>query len=190
MKRSREERTLISLPMTLTLLPGLLGSLVLIAGAAWPDRPTKHPARSVKNRLFAIGAVLMLLYSILQYLEGGPVFFVFLQVFVNVASVFMMLNVNDRIDTPVLATAGLIFIVLSLFLFEGVSTIFFILGLTGIGMGYAMDGGTVRREVVLMLGSACIALFSYIEASWIFCWLNIFFALFSAWHAWKLRYRK
>jgi hypothetical protein len=42
--------------------------------------------------------------------------------------------------------------------------------------------GTIRRVLALTLGSALIAIFSYIEASWIFFWLNVFFALFSAYY--------
>lgn len=171
--------------MNATFLVGLLGSLVLVAGAAYPDKNVSHPARSVKNWLFAIGGLLMLTYSTMNYFAGGSIFFIFLQAFVNISSVFMMLNVSDRLDTPILAVAGLGFIVWSLYLFEGYNTAFFILGLSGIGMGYAMETGTFRRDFTLTLGSALIALFSYIEASWIFFWLNVFFAIFSGYYAWK-----
>lgn len=171
--------------MNITFLVGLVGSLVLVSGAAYPDKHVSHPAKSVKNWLFAIGGLLMLTYSTLNYLAGGSIFFIFLQLFVNISSVFMMLNVSDRIDTPILAVAGLGFIIWSLFLFEGYNTAFFILGLSGIGMGYAMETGTFRRDLSLTLGSALIALFSYIEASWIFFWLNVFFAIFSGYYTWK-----
>lgn len=124
----------------------------------------------------------MLLYAILGYMQGGPVFFVFLEVLVVIASILMMLNTPDEIDTPIIAISGLALIVWSLFLFEGYNTVFFILGLSGIGLGYAFEMATLRRSIALTLGSILIALFSYIEASWVFFWLNVFFAIFSAYY--------
>ncbi len=172
----------------MTFLIGLLGSLILVAGAAYPDKKfQKHPYHSPKNWLLAIGGLFMLLYSIMNYLNGGPVFFVYLQVLVNTASVFMMLNVPDSIDTPIIGILGIILIVMSLSRFEGLSTIFFIIGLTGIGLGYAMDSGTFKRNLALTIGSALIALFSYLGAAWIFFWLNIFFAIFSGYYTVRLR---
>lgn len=162
---------------------GLIGSLILVTGAAWPaTESAEHPAKSIKNWLFAVGGLLMLGYAVLGYLAGGPVFFVFLEVLVVVASVMMMLHVDDRIDTAVIGMLGLGFIVWSLTLFEGYNTVFFILGLTGIGLGYAFDMGTLRRDVALTAGSGLIAVFSYVGQSWIFFWLNVFFALFSGYY--------
>lgn len=164
-------------------LTGLIGSLILVAGAAWPN-PKKigHPARSFKNWLFGIGGIIMLIYAIFGYQQGGPIFFVFLEALVVFASILMMLKVDDRIDSIVISISGLSLIIWSLYLFEGYNTIFFILGLSGIGLGYAFDNGTLRRDVALTLGSILIALFSYIEASWVFFWLNVFFAIFSGYY--------
>ncbi|MCI0472463.1 MAG: hypothetical protein L0Y76_02650, partial [Ignavibacteria bacterium] len=100
------------------------------------------------------------------------------------------LNTDDRIDTVVISVSGLVFIIWSLYLFEGYNTIFFIIGLSGIGLGYTFDMGTIRRPLALTLGSALIAIFSYIEASWIFFWLNVFFALFSSYYLLKGLTRK
>lgn len=164
-------------------LTGLIGSLILVTGAAWPEiKAVKHPMRSIKNWLFAIGGLIMLLYAVFGYIKGGSVFFVFLEILVVIASIMMMLNTDDRIDTAVISASGLVFIVWSLYLFEGYNTIFFIIGLSGIGLGYTFDMGTLRRPVALTLGSALIALFSYIEANWIFFWLNVFFAIFSGYY--------
>ena len=102
----------------------------------------------------------------------------------------MMLDISDRIDTAIISIAGLILIAWSLTLFEGYNTIFFIVGLSGIGLGYAFEMGTLRRGIALTLGSALIALFSYIEASWIFFWLNVFFALFSGYYVLRLLIRQ
>lgn len=164
-------------------LTGLIGSLVLVTGAAWPaNESVKHPAKSTKNWLFAIGGLIMLIYAILGYRTGGPIFFVFLEILVMIASILMMLNTDDRIDTPIISITGLALIVWSLYLFEGYNTIFFIVGLCGIGLGYAFKMGTMRRNLALTLGSVLIALFSYLEASWIFFWLNVFFAIFSGYY--------
>lgn len=167
---------------------GVLGSLVLVTGAAWPEpkKDTKHPIKSIKNWLFAIGGgVILLIYSIINYQQGGPVFFVMLQILVAVSSILMMLNTPDKVDIPILAISSLGLIIWSLYLFEGYNTVFFILGLSGIGLGYAFQMGTLRRNVALTLGSILIALFSYIEASWIFFWLNVFFSIFSAYYLYK-----
>ncbi len=177
--------------MDFTFLTGLVGSLVLVSGAAWPEsKKLRHPVKSVKNWLFAVGGLIMLIYAALGYAQGGPIFFLFLEVLVVIASVLMMLDTDDRLDLGVISVSGLVLIVWSLFLFEGYNTIFFILGLSGIGLGYAFKMGSLRREVALTLGSALIALFSYIEASWVFFWLNVFFAIFSAYYWYKVQQRK
>jgi hypothetical protein len=161
---------------------GLIGSLVLVTGSAWPDKKRGRPIKSIKNWLFTIGGILMLYYAIFGYLTGGPIFFIYLETLVVIASILMMINIDDRIDASIIGILGTGFIILSLYLFEGYSTIFFIIGLSGIGLGYAFKTGTKRRSAALFLGAALIALFSYIEQSWIFFWLNVFFAVFSAYY--------
>ena len=146
---------------------GILGSLILVAGSAYPEKKTPHPAHSLKNWLFAIGGLCMLTYSTINYLQGGAVFFVFLQALVNVASVLMLTNVPDRIAAPFIGIVGLGLMGWSLTLFEDITTLFFILGLIGIGIGYVLDKPN-PRNAALMLGSALIALFSYFTQDWIF----------------------
>ena len=99
----------------------------------------------------------------------------------------MMLNTDDKIDTWIISISGIALVAWSLFLFEGYSTIFFIVGLVGIGLGYALDAGTLKRNLALTAGSILIAIFSYLGESWIFFWLNVFFAIFSLYHVWELR---
>ena len=172
--------------MTPIFLTGLLGSIILVLGAAWPEGSKKaHPIKSIKNWLLGIGGFVMLLYAWLGYQDGGSVFFVFLEALIAVATILMMANVPDKWDTPIilLCSAGLI--VWSLTLFEDIGTVVFILGLTGIGLGYALETGSPKRSAALTLGSALVAAFSFLEASWIFFWLNVFFALFSGYYWWK-----
>lgn len=171
--------------MDITFATGLIGSLILITGAAWPETKVKKAWQSVKNWLLGGGGLVMLLYAILQYVEGGSVFFVFLEVLVVVASIFMMFDTSDILDSTVIIALGIGFIIWSLYLFEGYNTIFFIIGLSAIGLGYAFEMGSIRRILALTLGGALIALFSYIEASWIFFWLNLFFAIFSGYYLTK-----
>lgn len=169
--------------MNIIFLTGLIGSLILVLGAAWPNvGDHKHPAKSFKNWLFAIGGLVMLLFSVLGYQNGGPIFFVFLEILVVIASALMMLHVDDRIDTAVISVSGIGLIIWSLTLFEGYNTVCFILGLAAVGLGYAFDNGTLRRDIALTLGSTLIAFFSYLEMSWMFFWLNLFFAIFSGYY--------
>ena len=170
---------------------GLIGSLILVTGAAWPEgKDLVHPMKSRKNWLLAIGAAFMFVYALLGYLNNGPIFFLFLQGFVIIASIMMMLNTSDKVDLVVMTLGGVGFVAWSLALFEGYTTIIFILGLVGIGLGYALQMGTVKRSASLMIGSILIAVFSYIEASWIFFWLNVFFAIFSGYYVVKLLAKK
>ena len=168
--------------MDLTFITGILGSLVLVTGAAWPSKKVSHPTKSKKNWLLAIGSFIMLLFSIMGYLAGGNVFFVFLEIFVVIATVLMMLNTNDKLDTLILSITGAVLIGWSLKLFQDTSTIYFTLGLIGVGLGYAFEVTTFRRNLALTLGSALIAYFSFLEPNWIFFWLNAFFALFSGYY--------
>lgn len=169
---------------------GIVGSLILVTGAAWPIEKVKHPIYSKKNWLFLIGGLFMLVFSIIGYLQGGPIFFIFLQILVAVSSILMMANAPDKVDIPIITISGLGLIIWSLYLFESYNTIFFIIGLTGIGLGYTLQMGTVRRNLALTLGSILIAVFSYIEMNWIFFWLNTFFAAFSAYYVFKLSFLK
>jgi Ca2+/Na+ antiporter len=90
------------------------------------------------------------------------------------------------------------FIVLSSLAFVGASisylndlfTILFIAGLAFIAVGYIIESGTVKRNAALMTGSIFIGIYSYIEGTMIFFWLNVFFALFSLFHVYKLSSKK
>lgn len=176
--------------MSPTFLLGLVGSLILVTGAALPDRPHKHPYQSRKNWCFGIGAVFMATYSTLNWMAGGPIFFIFLQALVILSSIFMMLDVDDRIDTPIIIAAAAGLVGWSFYLSQGWETLIFILGLVGIALGYELKGGTVKRELALVTGSILIAAFSYLSATWIFFWLNVFFALFSGWQVWRISQSK
>ncbi len=167
-------------------LIGLIGSLILVTGAAWPENEDiNHPTKSIKNWFLAIGAIIMFAYALINYFNNGAIFFVFLQGLIIIASIMMMLYTDDRIASVIIGISGLGLIGWSLYFFESYNTIFFIIGLMSIGLGYVFKMGTLRRSLALTLGATLIALFSYIEANWIFFWLNVFFAIFSAYYVTK-----
>lgn len=45
--------------MTINFLTGLVGSIILVMGAAYPDKRVKFEYNSIKNRLLAVGAMLI-----------------------------------------------------------------------------------------------------------------------------------
>ncbi|OGJ60299.1 hypothetical protein A2635_00980 [Candidatus Peribacteria bacterium RIFCSPHIGHO2_01_FULL_51_9] len=165
---------------------GLLGALILVIGAAWPERPVRHPTLAIKNWLFAVGNLCMFAYALLNWVSGGSIFFVILQIFINATSILMMLNTKNSFDIPFVALVGSALTVWALSLFEGYGTVLFVIGLSSIGLGFALDTNTVQRNIALTTGSIIIAFFSYLQSDWVFFWLNVFFALFSAYYAWKL----
>jgi hypothetical protein len=158
--------------MDLRFLIGLLGSIILVAGVV-------IPVLKWKDGLFAMGNACMFAYALLGYLAGGPIFFLILQIFIAVSTLCMLLRVPDAYDTPILALVGAGLVMWSLFLFEGYSTAIFVVGLILLGIGFAMEGGSVKREYALMLGSGVIAAFSVLMRDWIFVGLNVAFAFFS-----------
>ncbi len=168
----------------LTFWVGILGSLILVTGAAWPmDKEGTKPTKSTKNWLFAIGGVTMLSYAISNtYFHQAPIFYVILELFLALTNVLMMLNTDDRLDTIIVSIAAIGFTIWSIYLFEGYSTIMFIIGLSVIGLGFSLETGSRRRDIALTLGSALIATFSYMVGSWTFFWLNTFFAVFSGYY--------
>lgn len=178
--------------ITPTFAVGILGSLVLVTGAAWPaTKTTSHPARSIKNWLFATGGYIMLAYALLAYFQGtSSPLFVFLQAFVGVSTIMMLFNVRRKISLPILIATGLGFVLWSLIIAQNYSTIFFITGLTGIAIGYALIKESVWRQSSLLVGSLLIATFSYLGESWIFFWLNAFYSLFAGYYATKLFLQK
>ena len=175
----------------ITFWTGIIGSLILVTGAAWGAEKVKKPIQSIKNWLFAIGGLIMLIYSGLNfYFNQAPFFFVIFELFIGITSILMMLDTDDRLDTIIVTIGTVVFVIWSMMLFKDYSTIIFILGLCITGLGYTLQMNTVRRNLALTIGSATIAIFSFLAASWIFFWLNAFFALFSGYYLIKSKYSK
>lgn len=165
---------------------GLTGAATLVLGYAWPAKKIKNPRKSFKNWIFVLGAFLMLIYSYLNYLLGGAIFYIFLQLLANLASFFLMLRINKKASIFFIILSALVFIGASLFYFEDFSTVLFIIGLSMISVGYILDSGTVNRNIMLCLGSIFIAVFSKAEGNMIFFWLNVLAAGFTVYHIGKL----
>ena len=177
--------------MDLITILGIIGGTTLVIGAAWPVKTVSHPTKSTKNWLYAVGALILTIFAYLDYkYNGAPFFFVILELFVIFASILMFANVGDRRSTILLSIGGLAMVIWSFFLFESKSTLIFILGLCGIAIGYALKTGTRKRNFILFLASLLLSLFSYIGGSWVFFWLNLFFALFSGWHTLPSKHKK
>lgn len=165
---------------------GVLGSGILVIGAAWPIVTTGHPARSHKNQLFAVGNLLMFFYAISHYLAGGSIFFILLQVLIATSTVLMLLNTNDALDASILACVGSAVTVYGFYLFRDYTTFIFIIGLVILGVGFALNMANVWRQVALAVGSVLIAWFSFLANDPVFLWLNIIFAVFSAYNGYLL----
>ncbi len=158
--------------MEYRLLVGLIGSALLVTGVAVRDQRRK-------NHLFSAGNACMFMYALLGYLQGGPIFFLILQTFVALATVCMLFVIPDAYTTPILIIGGIVLVAWSVALFQDESTAIFVVGLVLLGLGFAMNAGTRRREIALMVGSAVIVLFSFLMRDWVFFSLNFLFAVMS-----------
>lgn len=163
-------------------LIGTLGAVITVLGVAWPSPKHTSSPYCTKNYVFAVGNSLMFAYAVLQYTQGGTLFFVLLECLVVIATILMFASKSDTINTYILTLSGAVFVGWSLYISKDVYTILFIIGLTILCLGYSFTINTLRRYVAFTVGSLCIAIFSYLEANWIFFALNIFFAVFSGWY--------
>lgn len=169
--------------LDLSFITGIIGSVLIVVGAAWGVEKVKHPIYSKKNWLFAIGGIVMLIYAVLNYYyHQAPFFYIIFELFIALTSVLMMADTDDRLDTVIVSIATALFIIWSLYLFEGYSTIIFIIGLSLTGLGYTLQMQSIRRNLALTIGSTTIAIFSFVVASWLFFFLNVFFAIFSSYY--------
>ena len=169
------------------IIVGTIGLLILAIGAAWPVERTTEPMLSRKNIFFAIGNIFMFGYSLMNYFEGGSIFFILLQTLIIVSTILMFLKTDDKLDAAILACIGAALTTYALFLFQDFTTVIFVLGLVILGIGFAFDMLSMWRQVALTAGSVLIAIFSLIEGNQIFLWLNVVFAAFSGFHALRMK---
>lgn len=179
--------------MDFILTTGLIGSLILVVGAAWPEKKQlRHPIYSVRNWLFTVGTVVMFAYALLGYFQTGEIFFVLLEILMLIASIMMMLNIRTKISIPIILLCTLGFMFAVLFIFEtNFRLLLFVVGLGITGVGYIINQSDFWRNVILTFGSTILGLFSYLDQNWVFLGLNLFFAAFSFYYVVKearLRY--
>lgn len=165
---------------------GILGGVVLVIGSAWPStKDLHHPLMSIKNWLLFLGAIFLFGFAFIDFLSGtGTVLFVLLEGLAIVASILMMLDTNDRLDAALLSISTLALIGLSFWMNTSLETLWFIIGLLGVGIGYALTP-SIWRDTSFIIGSLMLTYFSYLGSNWIFFWLNLFFALFSGYYVLK-----
>lgn len=157
---------------------GLIGTLILLFGAAWPPAKKKH----VKQWLFITGNAVMLIYALANYLSsGGLFFFILLQILVNVGGWLGLTGLKQSLKNGLVGFLGFLMVVWALRIFEDKQTIFFILGLTLLAIGYTLNLGKTK-QLLLSLGAGLVAYFSYVVWEPVFFVLNTFFALFSAYY--------
>ncbi len=173
--------------MTLTTILWIIWGVILIIGSARNEKKNTHtPLKSTKNWLFTAGAIFMLMYAILWYVQdNSSIFFIFLEGFVLIACILMMLDTDDSFDVRFLGSLWLVLIATSLAISMSTDTLRFISGLIAIALGYTFKPCTLRRDAALTIGSILIVIFSFIGDNRIFFWINIFFAFFSAFYRMK-----
>ncbi len=167
-------------------LTGLISSIILVIGSAWPD-PKKNikPIRTFKHWIFGVGNFGMLAYATLAFfLQANPIFFVILEILCAASSVLILADVKEKISTRLIMISALALLVWSFFLFEDSTTIFFILGLSAVAVGFTSKDN-VKRNAAFVLGCILISTFSFVKEDWIFFWLNAVFGLFSAFYLLK-----
>ena len=160
----------------------IIWAILLVIWSALPEENVK-PIKSKKDWLFSIWTLIMLVYAVANLLYWDwSIFFIILEIFAIITCILMLIDIDDKIDTIFITISGLILISWSIFISQDFNTVYFILWLTGIWLGFAFKTGSLRRDIWLTIWSVLIAVFSYLVGSWIFFWLNVFFALFSGYY--------
>lgn len=164
--------------MDITSLLGIVGAVLLVIAALYPTKIITTPATSLKNRLFALGSFMMLLYAGMWYLAGWSNVILLTEILIVMSCIFMLTNIRVRVATWIVALFGILFLIWSLWSFGWYDNILlFILGGIVLSIGYVAPMQSYQRWIGLTLWGILLVIFSYIWSSWIFFWLNIWFAL-------------
>lgn len=177
--------------MSLPLLSlGILGSLVLTVGAALPEASSKKVAsyKVPKNLILSLGNLMIITYAILNYLisDASPLY-VFLEGLILLATIFMLLDIPDRVEIPAVIIATLAALGLSFWWSQDLSVWWFVLGLGGVSLGFILPPTGSIRSIAFTVGSGFICIFSFLHSDWVFFGLNLAFALVSVWRWRKSR---
>lgn len=150
--------------MSLSFIIGVVGAVCTVIGAGWPDKVPKKPRFSVKNRLFFVGNTLVFCYSVLLAREGGTVFFLYLESVVMLGTILMMTTIPKIYNVIATSVLGLFFVFRVLLGTQDRQTLIFVVGLTGLTIGFVSPAATLQREGALTLGSIGVAIYSYVTS--------------------------
>lgn len=164
--------------MDLSFLTGIIGASILTIGAAWPIEKTNVPTKSVKNWLFVVWSLIMLLYTIFWFINGGGIFYLYSEILIGIASILMMITTKERMNLRIIGILWLLMIILSIFSFPGFPALLFMIAFIILSLGYVSDMHSKNRYLWLGIWGLLIALSSYLGASRIFFGLNTLFGLF------------
>lgn len=174
-----------------TNLIGIIWGIILVFGAARQEKNTPiHPRNSVKERLFAIWWIIMFIYSIFHYFEGGSPLYILLEIFICIASRLKMMKEQWKNDMRTLWFLGASLITISYLINQTEQIIRFISWFIIVSLWYISKGGTTNRNAALTIWWLLISIFSYLEMSWIFFAVNVFFTFFAAHYRKKLYIEK
>ena len=172
--------------MDLTFLIGIIGAIILTIGAAWPIEKTNVPTKSVKNWLLVVWSLIMLLYTIFWFINGGWIFYLYSEILIGIAAILMMITTKERMNLRIISTLWLLMIILSIISFPGFPALLFMIAFIILSLGYVSGMHSRNRYLWLGIWGLLIALSSYLGASRIFFWLNTLFGLFSLYYLTKL----
>ena len=153
---------------------GVLGSIVLLLASG-----LHYSKKNIKKYLFTIGNLLMFAYAILNFIDGGSIFFIYLQILINFSSLLLWLNIKDKYDQPLVLSLGAILTYFALTINLDYLTLTFVIGIITLALGFSTDTKKPTHNLFLLAGSLLIAIFSFFQKDLIFLILNAFFALFS-----------
>lgn len=161
---------------------------------SWSSRHEKniqiHPRNSIKERLFAIWGIIMLIYSIFYYFEWGSALYILLEIFICIASRLKMMKEQGKKDMRTLWFLWASLIIISYLINQSEQIVRFILWFIITSLWYISKGGTTNRNAALTIWWLFISIFSYLEMSLIFFAVNIFFTFFAAHYRKKLYIKK
>lgn len=168
--------------MEITTSIGIIATIFLVIGAFYPIENVEKPVYSVKNWIFTVGSLTMLMYAIAGYLAWWQIFFIYWELLIALACLLMMLDINDRRDGSIITVASIGLFVWGFPSFQSTDMFLFSIAFLVLGLGYVFDMNSIRRYIGLTLWGIFIAISSYVDGGWTFFWLNLFFAIFSLYY--------
>lgn len=153
---------------------GIIGSIILLLASSF-----HYSKKSIKKYLFTLGNLCMFAYALFNFIDGGSIFFIYLQILINFSSLLLWLNMNDKYDQPLILGLGGLLTYLALDINLDFLTLLFVIGIITLALGFSTDTKKPTHNIFLFAGSMLIAIFSFYHKDLIFFTLNLFFSIFS-----------